>query len=60
MILPSKGDRVRLLAMPDDPDPIPYGSEGTVEYADRLQVRVKWDNGRGLNLIPEVDRWIVL
>jgi hypothetical protein len=29
---------------------------GTVFYADRLQVLVKWDDGRSESLRPEVDR----
>lgn len=29
-MLPKPGDRIRLLAMPDDPDPIPSGEVGTV------------------------------
>jgi hypothetical protein len=28
--IPAKGDRIRLLAMQDDPDPIPVGQIGTV------------------------------
>ena len=52
------GDRVRLISMPEDPDPIPVGSLGTVvavyEHADWYQVDVKWDSGRELMLsMPE-------
>ena len=49
-----KGDRIRLLSMPQDPDPIPVGSLGTVvavhEHHDWMQVDVDWDNGRTLML----------
>jgi hypothetical protein len=42
-----KGDRIRLLAMPEDPDPVPVGSLGTVERVTDLwgkwQVDVRWD-----------------
>lgn len=55
------GDRVTLVAMENDPDPIPSGSEGTVVHVaelkfddePQLQVSVKWDNGRSLScLVP--------
>jgi hypothetical protein len=54
-----KGDRIRLVHMPDDPDPIRPGTEGTVEcvrWVDGggqhgfLQVDVNWDDGRRLML----------
>ena len=49
-----KGDRIRLVSMPQDPDPIPVGSLGTVvevhEHRDWTQVDVDWDNGRSLML----------
>lgn len=52
------GDRVRLIAMPHDPDPIPAGSLGTVraiwDHDDWSQIDVVWDNGRQLMLcLPE-------
>lgn len=57
------GDRVRLLSMADDPDPIAAGTTGTVAgvypLSDWTQVDVDWDNGRSLMLsIPpdEVER----
>jgi hypothetical protein len=49
-----KGDRIRLVSMPQDPDPIPVGSLGTVvvihAHLDWTQVEVDWDNGRCLML----------
>lgn len=53
-----RGDRIRLVSMPYDPDPIPVGMLGTVtevhDYRDWMQVEVDWDNGRCLMLtIPE-------
>ena len=53
-----KGDRIRLVSMPQDPDPIPVGSLGTVvavhNHRDWIQVEVDWDNGRKLMLsLPE-------
>ena len=56
------GDRVALVSMPEDPDPIKPGSEGTVTRVTelhfpgggpQLQVSVKWDSGRSLScLVP--------
>lgn len=53
-----KGDRIRLVSMPQDPDPIPIGSLGTVvavrDQREWTQVDVDWDNGRTLMLtIPD-------
>ena len=52
------GDRIRLVSMPYDPDPIPVGSLGTVvaiyDHGDWMQVDVDWDSGRNLMLmLPE-------
>jgi hypothetical protein len=50
--------------MRDDPDPVPIGTEGTVDYVgpwtDRLtkQIGVAWDNGRTLGLV-EGDPFVV-
>ena len=60
-----KGSRVRLINMPDDPDPIEPGSEGTINYVGRVsgfgqQIGVKWDSGRTLMLIVGVDDFEVL
>jgi len=59
MVQVRKGTRIRLIAMPDDPDPIPTGSEGTVVDATDGplgRIEVRWDNStRTLSLIPGVD-----
>ena len=59
-----KGDRIRLIHMPDDPDPIPAGSTGTIESVTEGplgQVHVRWDDsGRSLSLVPGVDRFEVI
>lgn len=34
--LPNEGDRIRLVSMHADPDPIPVGTEGTVERVHRF------------------------
>jgi len=57
------GDRIRLLHMPDDPDPIPAGSTGTVTRVTDgplAQVSVDWDNGRSLSLVPGTDKFEVI
>jgi Domain of unknown function (DUF4314) len=62
MALP--GDRIRLLSMPNDPDPIPAGSIGTVVSATTgtfAQIEVEWDNNdRSLALIPGVDQYEII
>ena len=68
MITPKPGDRIRLLAMPDDPDPIPPGTTGTVTAVRQYgsgrdawhQVDVDWDNGRTLILVVPPDEFEVL
>jgi hypothetical protein len=50
------GWRIRLVAMPNDADPLPAGSEGVVETCTWVaaggwwQVGVAWDAGRSLML----------
>ena len=52
--VPAVGERIRLISMPEDPDPIPAGSLGTVRaihpHHGWTQVEVDWDNGRRLML----------
>ena len=63
--LPRQGDRIRLLAMRDDPDPIQAGQLGTVVSVSRHssardawhQIDVAWDNGRTLMLVSPPDRF---
>ncbi len=61
--VPKRGDRIRLLAMQDDPDPIQVGQTGTVVSVARhgggqdawFQIDVSWDNGRTLMLVSPPD-----
>jgi hypothetical protein len=61
--LPRIGDRIRLLDMHDDPDPIPVGQIGTILGVSRHgggrdawhQIVVAWDNGRSLMLVSPPD-----
>lgn len=49
------GTRVVLNHM-NDPQAVPDGTRGTVTYVDDAgQLGMKWDNGRGLSLIPGED-----
>ena len=58
------GDRIYLIRMGDDPDPISSGSEGTVTgFCDTRGLKrifVAWDSGRGLSLIPGKDKFVVV
>jgi hypothetical protein len=58
------GSRIRLIAMPDDPDPIPAGSQGTVLSVTTgrfAQIEVDWDDlRRSLALVPGVDRFEII
>jgi hypothetical protein len=56
-----EGDRVVVLHMDDDINPIPMGTAGTVlkhsvVFGDD-QYYIKWDNGSRLSLIDGVDMW---
>ena len=67
-VLPQSGDRIRLLGMLDDPNPIPTGELGTVVGVSSHgtgkhawhQVDVEWDNGRSLMLTLPPDRIEIL
>lgn len=58
------GDRIELIEMLDDPNPIPIGTKGTIQSINPVnfgrekftQIDVKWDNGRTLMLSIPPDR----
>ena len=62
------GTRIRLVAMEDDPDPIPVGTKGTIRGSSEHkfvrdlwhQIDVDWDNGRQLMLVSPPDEFEVL
>lgn len=52
------GTRVELIKMDDNIHPIAPGIKGTVDFVDDTgQIHVIWDNGAGLALVPEVDKF---
>lgn len=54
------GDRVELIKM-DDVQGVEPGTKGTINHIDGIgQIHVKWDNGRTLALIPEIDEFIII
>ena len=56
-----KGKRVRLIKMDDKYTKLKEGDEGTIKYQDDLDnIHVRWDNGEGLSLIPDVDEYEIL
>jgi hypothetical protein len=55
------GRRIVCTLMGADPDPIPSGSKGTVEFVDDMGIiHVKWDSGRTLGLDPKADMYEIL
>ena len=61
----TKGDRVEMIEQPDEADPIPEGSLGTVERVSDVdlgggqrftQLSVAWDDGRSLMAVMPPDR----
>lgn len=56
-----QGTRIELIAMCDDPCPVPPGTLGTVRFVDdACQIHMAWDNGRSLALVYGVDEFRVL
>jgi len=52
------GDRIELIQMGPDPDPVEPGARGTIDhigtFQGHTQIGVDWDNGRALLVIlPE-------
>ncbi|WP_240521519.1 DUF4314 domain-containing protein [Amycolatopsis vastitatis] len=54
------GTRVRVTGpMPNEPDPLPIGTEGTVIGGNGGQLSMRWDNGRALMLLVDRDPYEV-
>lgn len=55
------GTRIKLLSTMDDVQGVKKGTKGTVIGVDDMgTIHMKWDNGRGLGLIPGEDNFKVL
>lgn len=49
--------RIELVHMEDN-WAVPSGTRGTVDYVDDAgQIHMKWDNGRTLAIVPQVDKF---
>ena len=47
-----------LLCMNDPHHPVESGTRGTVEHVDDMgTIHMRWDNGRGLGLVPGEDEF---
>lgn len=55
------GKRIRLIEMFDDPQPVESGTMGTICKVDGMgHYMMKWDNGRGLSIIPDKDKFEII
>jgi len=55
-----EGRRVVLIKMDDDWTKLKPGDEGTIKFVDDTgTIHVKWDNGEGLGLIPNIDEYFI-
>jgi len=57
------GDRIRLIHMFDEIDPVPDGETGTVteiEEGKFPKIHVDWDCGRSLSMIPDLDKYEII
>jgi len=56
-----KGDRVKLLDMPNDPHPVHNGTEGECvgvsRTPDEIVYYMQWNGGRSLSLLDGIDSW---
>jgi hypothetical protein len=54
------GKRIKLIEMKEDPHPIESGTMGTIYHIGYDTLNVKWDNGRQLGVIVDVDEFEII
>lgn len=64
-MLPKIGQKIELIRMDNDPNPIPVGTKGIVTKLNpmpnnEVQICVKWENGRTLMLIYPEDKFRIV
>lgn len=56
-----KGTKIKCIKLEDSFNPVPSGTDGTVEYVDDAnQIHMNWENGSSLALIPDLDEFEVI
>ena len=56
-----KGTRVKLISLEDPYSRLPEGTKGTVDAVDDIgTIHVKFDNGRFIGLIPDMDAFEIV
>lgn len=57
----TSGTRIELVKMFDDPQPLPIGLKGTVNYVDDIgTIHMLWENGRTTGLVPGYDEFRII
>ena len=54
------GKRIKLIEMKDDPFPIESNTLGTIYHVGCDVINVKWDNGRNLGVVINVDEFEII
>jgi len=54
------GKKIRLIEMFDEPYPIESGSVGTIYHIGGGILNVKWDNGRTLGVVIDLDNFEII
>ena len=57
---PYVGKRIRCIEMVDETYPVPPDTEGTIYNVGFDVINVKWDNGRNIGLIMDMDRYEII
>jgi hypothetical protein len=54
------GKKIKLIKMYEDPNPIEENQLGTIVHVGGDVINVKWDNGRYLGVVVNVDEFEIL